>query len=214
LPFPDDLDLPEGYNYVMRGAGLENPEITDGRAWVLERKENIEPFTAAAPIQQPELKFTGCPALMNWVAKELGVERDQIQLYFEGAMAMSSDVQPCETCARLKNTALALMDTDGTKTKALAQVVNEFAPAGAPPSEEQMAMIATAMNNPQEGSRYALAAQWLDALAQYVNILHKDFNLPTNESMAFAAKYTTPVTSSGNTAMAAYVQAKLAGLGG
>jgi hypothetical protein len=214
LPFPDDLDLPEGYPYVMRGAGLENTKITDGRAWVLERKENIEPFTAAAPIQKPELKFTGCPALMNWVANELGVEKDQIQLYIEGAMAMSSDVQPCETCAHLKNTALVLMDTDGTQIQALGEVINEFAPAGAPPSEEQMAMIATALNNPQEGSRYALAAQWLDALAEYVNILHKDFNLPSNESMAFAAKYASPVITGDNAALAAYVQARLAGLSG
>jgi hypothetical protein len=194
----------------MRGAGLENPEITDGRAWVLERR----PIAAAAPIQKPELKFTGCPAIMNWVAKELGVENDQIQIYIEGAMAMSSNVQPCDTCARLKNTALVLMDADGSQIKALGEVVNEFAAGGAPPSEEQMAMIATALKNPQEGTRYALAAQWLDALAEYVNILHGDLKVPADESAAFAAKYTAPVTGGDNVAVAAYVQARLATLGG
>ena len=161
LPFLGSSDLPRGYSYVMRGAGLENPDITDGRAWVLERQHQ-EIVTAVAPIQQPELKFTGCPAVMNWVAKELGVEQDQIQIYFSGAMAMSSSVQPCDSCARLKNTALVLMDADGAQVKALGEVVNEFTAAGAPPSEEQMAMIAASLKNPEEGTRYALAAQWLE----------------------------------------------------
>jgi hypothetical protein len=127
---------------------------------------------------------------------------------------MSSNVQPCDICAQLKNTALVLMDADGSQIKALAAVVNEFAPAGTPLSEEQMAMIATAMQNPKEGSQYALAGQWLDALAQYVNILHKDMKLPVDESLAYATKYTTPVTSSDDTALAAYVQVRLAEIGG
>jgi filamentous hemagglutinin family protein len=210
LPFPKDLVLPDGYNYVMRGAGAENPDIgKDAPAWVLEYR----PRQTAAPIQQNQLKFTGCPAVMNWVANELGIEKDQIQIYVDGAMAMSSDVQPCEVCAQLKNTALVLLDPDGSQLKALAGVVNEFA-GGAPPSEEQMAMIATAMNEPQEGSQYALAAQWLDALTSYVNILNKDLQLPMDETLAFAQKYTSPAVNSGNAALATYVQAKLASLGG
>jgi hypothetical protein len=151
---------------------------------------------------------------MNWVAKEIGVEKDQIQIYVDGALAMSGNVQPCDMCAKLKNTALVLMDADGTEIKALSQVVNEFAPAGAPPSEEQMAMIASSLRNPKEGTQYAMAAQWLNALADYINIMHKDLQLPADESMAFAAKYTAPVTSGGDTAVAAYVQARLAALGG
>jgi hypothetical protein len=160
------------------------------------------------------LKSAGCPALLNWVAKEIGVSKDQIQIYVEGAMAMSSSVQPCDVCARLKNSALVLMDADGAQLKALSQVVNEFSAGGAPPSEEQMAMIEVKLQNPQEGTQYAMAAEWLNALADYIKILHSDLQLPTDESMAFAAKYTTPATSSDNTAMAAYVQAKLAGMGG
>jgi filamentous hemagglutinin family protein len=210
LPFPKDLDLPDGYNYGMRGAGAENPDIGEGApAWALEYR----PRQDAAPIQQNQLKSMGCPALMNWVAKELGVEQDQIQLYVEGAMAMSGDVQPCEICAQLKNTALVLLDADGSQLKALAGVVNEFA-GGAPPSEEQMAMIAAVMNNPQEGSQYALAAQWLDALTNYVNILNKDLKLPMDESLAFAQKYTSPAVNSDNAALASYVQARLMSLGG
>jgi filamentous hemagglutinin family protein len=202
-------------SYVLRGAGEENPDIGEGSpAWVLESKEKVEPFTAVAPIQQQQLKSTGCPALTSWVAKELGVESDQIQIYMEGTLALGDSVQPCQVCAQLKNSALVLMDADGSQMKALAGVVNEFAGGGAPPSEEQMAMIATAMHNPQEGSQYALAAQWLDALTEYVNILNKDLKLPMDESLAFAGKYTSPAVNSGNVALAAYVQARLTAIGG
>ena len=151
---------------------------------------------------------------MNWVAKELGVEADQIQIYIDGALALSSNIQPCDTCAKLQNAALTLKDMDGKQIKALGQVINEFAGAGTPPSEEQMAMIASALNNPKEGTQYALAAQWLNALAEYTSILHNDLNLPANESMARAAKYTSPVINGDNNALAAFVQAKLAALGG
>ena len=63
-----------------------------------------------APIQQQEIKSTGCPAVMNWVAKELGVEADQLQIYIDGALALSSNVQPCEACANLQSAALTLKD--------------------------------------------------------------------------------------------------------
>jgi hypothetical protein len=132
----------------------------------------------------------------------------------DSTLAMTSGIQPCDVCARLKNTALVLMDADETQLKALGQVVSEFAAAGAPPSEEQMAMIATALRNPQEGTQYALAAQWLDALAEYINILNKDLKLPADESMALAAKYTAPVTGGDNAALAAFVQVRLAAIGG
>jgi len=147
-------------------------------------------------------------------ANELGIEKDQLQIFVESTLSTSSDISPCEACARLKNSALALMDADGSQIKALGQVINEFASAGAPPSEEQMAMIAVTLRNPQEGTQYALAAQWLDALTAYITTLHKDLNLPMDESLAFATKYTTPVTGGNNAATAAYVQARLAGLGG
>jgi hypothetical protein len=166
-----------------------------------------------APIQQQELKSTGCPGVMNWTAKELGVEADQLQIYVDGALALSSNVQPCEACANLQNAALTLKDTDGSQIKALGQVINEFAAAGTPPSEEQMAMIATALNNPKEGTQYALAAQWLNALAKYTSVLHNDLKLPVDESMRYAAKYTSPVTNGNDAAVAAFVQAKMATLG-
>jgi hypothetical protein len=151
---------------------------------------------------------------MNWVAKELGTSADQLQIYIEGTLALSSNVQPCDTCAKLQNAALTLKDIDGKQIKALGQVINEFAGAGTPPSEEQMAMIATALNNPKEGTQYALAAKWLNAMAEYTNIMHNDLKLPTNEAVTHVAKYVSPVVNGNNAAVAAFVQAKLAGLGG
>jgi len=45
LPYPDGGGpFAPGYNYVLRGAGLENPGITDGRAWVLEDPTEWTPF--------------------------------------------------------------------------------------------------------------------------------------------------------------------------
>jgi hypothetical protein len=216
LPFPEDLDLPENYNYVMRGAGLENPEITDGRAWVLEGPEDdIEPFGEAAPIQEPVgIKIAGCPALTSWLAGELGVNAEQVQVLFANARGYTYDVQPCDTCARLQGAARILMDSDGSRIAALAKVVNEYAAAGAPPSEEQMAMIASAMENPEEGSDYALASEWLDAMTEYVSILNTELGLATEDAVATAGKYVSPVTTSDNTAVAGYVSAQLADIGG
>jgi hypothetical protein len=151
---------------------------------------------------------------MNWVAGEIGVEQDQIQLYMEGTLAMSANVQPCDMCARLQGAALTLMDADGTQIQALARVVNQFAATPGPVSEEQMAMIATAIGNPAENSDYALARQWLDSLAEYVGILTREMNLSGEEAAAFAAKYTSSVTSGDNETLAAYVEAQLAGFGG
>jgi len=213
LPFPEDLDLPENYNYVMRGAGLENPEITDGRAWVLESK--VQPFGEAAPIQEPVgLKLAGCPALMSWLANELGVSAEQVQILFSSARGYTYDVQPCDTCARLQGAARILMDSDGSRIAALAKIINEYAAAGAPPSEEQMALIAAAMENPEEGSDYALASEWLDAMTEYVSILHNNFGLATEDAVATAGKYVSPVTTSDNTAVAVYVSSQLAEIGG
>lgn len=212
LPFPEDLDLPENYNYVMRGAGLENEDISDGRAWVLE--DEFEPFAEAAPIQEPEMKFAGCPALVNWLAGELDLNADQVQVLFAGARGVTYDIQPCDTCARLQSAALVLMDSDGSRLAALAKVISEYASAGTPPSEEQMAMIAAALENPGEGTDYALAGEWLDAMTQYVTILDSELGLATEDAVAAADKYVSPVTASDNTALAGFVSAQLAAIGG
>jgi hypothetical protein len=201
-------------SYVLRGAGAENPEIGKGApAWVLERE--VEPFIIeAAPIQEPVgLKIAGCPALVSWLAGELGVNAEQVQILFSSARGYTYDVQPCDTCAQLQMTARVLVDDDGSRIAALAKVVNGHAAAGAPPSEEQMALIAAAMENPEEGSDNALASEWLDAMTQYVSILHNNFGLVMEDAVAAAGKYVSPVTTSDDTAVAGYVSARLAEIG-
>jgi hypothetical protein len=147
---------------------------------------------------------------MNWVASELGVPGDQLQIYMNGALALSSNVQPCDSCAKLQSMALMLKDADGSRVKALGQVVNEF--ASGPPSDEQMASIAVALQNPEEGTQYALAQQWINGMTEYVRVLHKELNLPTDESVRYVTKYTAPITNGDNAALSAFIQARLAAL--
>jgi filamentous hemagglutinin family protein len=222
LPYADDAEAMSMLwygntdSYVLRGAGAENRDIGDGApAWVLEGPDDIEPFGEAAPIQEPVgIKIAGCPALTSWLAGELGVNAEQVQVLFANARGYKYDNQPCDTCARLQGAARVLMDSDGSRIAALAKVVNEYAATGAPPSEEQMAMIASAMENPEEGSDYALASEWLDAMTEYVSILNTELGLATEDAVATAGKYVSPVTTSDNTAVAGYVSVRLAEIGG
>ncbi len=204
-------------SYVLRGAGLGNPAITDGRAWVLENPILPPPLyeEAGQPAEEQEFGEGGCPALMNWLAGELGIEEDEIEVVVGNAFAYSTDIQPCEMCARLKDAAAILEDAEGTGVAGLVQVVNEFVATPAPPSEEQMASIATAFaDHTDDGTYYAAAGEWIDALVEYVGILTFEMGYSAEESTAYANKYMEPVTDTGNASLIAYVQARLAALGG
>jgi hypothetical protein len=206
-----------GGEYVLRGAGLGNPGITDGRAWVLEDPILPPPLYTEAGERAEEQAFGegGCPALMNWLAGELGVEEDQIEVTVANAFAYATDIQPCEMCARLKDAATILEDAVGTGVAGLVQVVNEFVATPAPPSEEQMASIATAFaDHTDDGTYYATAGAWIDALVEYVGILTFEMGYSAEESTGYANKYIGPVTDTGNASLVAYVQARLAALGG
>lgn len=204
-----------GGDYILRGAGLGNPLIIDGRAWVLENPLPPAPLHTEAGQASEEEEFAegGCPALMDWLANELGIEED-IQILVANALAYSTDIQPCEMCARLKDAATILEDSEGNNIPALAQVVNEFVAPDAPITPEQMASIASALESPAAGTPYYAAGQWLDALAEYVGILSTEMGLGAAESVAFAGKYTTPITEGDNASLTAYVEARLAALGG
>ncbi|HUW20040.1 MAG TPA: right-handed parallel beta-helix repeat-containing protein [Sedimentisphaerales bacterium] len=206
--------FPTGYNYVLRGAGLGNPAITDGRAWVLENPTPPAPLyrEAGERTEPQEFGEGGCPALMAWLADELGVAEEAIEVYVADTFAYSTDIQPCEMCARLKDAATVL--ADDTLIASLAQVVNEFITTPAPPSEEQMASIAAALAGPEAGTSYASAAQWIDALVAYVGILNTEMGMSIADSAAAANKYVAAVTETGNESLIAYVQARLAAMGG
>jgi hypothetical protein len=206
-----------GGEYVLRGAGLGNPAITDGRAWVLE--DDIPPAPLYTETGEPVEKLGfgegGCPALMNWLAGELGVEEDEIEVTVANTFAYSTDIQPCEMCGRLRDAATTLEDAEGTGVAGLVQVVNEFVATPTPPSEEQMASIATAFaEHTEDGTYYAAAGEWIDALVEYVGILTSEMGYTAEESTAFANKYIESVTDTGNASLTAYVEARLAALGG
>ncbi len=207
-----------GYNYVLRGSGADNSAIGDGApAWVLiARSPTPELSSEGGQIaEEQEFGEGGCPALMQWLAGEIGLPADEIQIYFSEAYAYSTDIQPCETCSRLRDASLILQDPEGNRIAALAQVVNEYITAPTPPSDEQMAMIAsTFAEHTGDATYYADAGAWIDALAQYVGIMNSELGFTTTESMAFVGKYITPVTGTGNASLISYVEGRLSVLGG
>jgi len=208
--------FPPGYDYVLRGAGLGNPGITDGRAWVLEDPIPPAPLNWEAGEASEEVAFGpgGCPPLMAWLAGELGIPEETIRVYLADAFLYSTAIQPCDACARLLEAATVLEDLEGTRIAALAQVVNEFVAPDVPITPEQMASIASAVLSPEAGTTYAAAGQWLDALAEYVGILNAEMGFSVPESVAFVGKYLAPVAELDNASLTAYVEARVAALGG
>jgi len=175
------------------------------------------PYISAAPgLEREVIEISGCPALVQWVASELGTDERMIQIWVANSLASGRDIQSCDTCANLKRAATVLQDVDGTRVAALAQVINEFASSTAPPTEEQMASIADAIANDVEGNRqYAAAGEYLDALAQYVGILNSEMGFSADESIQFAThNYVGQLADGENAGVAAYVAARLAALGG
>jgi len=174
-------------------------------------------YTSVAPgLEKLELEVSGCPALMAWVAKELGVNERMMDIWVVNSLASTRDIQPCDMCARLKEVAAILQDNEGTHITALAMVVNEFASSIAPPTEEQMASIANAIaSNTETDSHYAVAGKYLDALAAYVGVLNNEMNFSIEQSITFAAdKYISLLAESEDVGLTAYVAARLADLGG
>ncbi len=215
-------------DYVLRGEG--NLDIN--RAWVLDNNPILKPepkpepepvlgamlpFVPAAPVpERLAFEISGYPALTNWVAKELGIDKGRIQIGIANTLASARDIQPYRAFARLKAAATVLQDVDGTRVAALAQVISQFASSTAPPTEEQMASIADAIANDIEGnSQYAAAGEYLDALAKYVGILTNEMGFSMDESIQFATNnYVEKLVEGENLGVAAYVAARLAALAG
>jgi filamentous hemagglutinin family protein len=182
-------------------------------SWCEECEEEV-PAALAAPLYVQELpEIEGCPVLMEAVALELGIPVETLQVYIANALATNPNIQPCEMCARLVNSAAVLRDAGGMA--ALAQVVNEFVTTPAPPSEEQMTSIATAFaDHTADRTHYAAGGQWIDALDQYIGILTAEMYYSTGEATAFADQYIAPIRDMGNESLTAFVEARLAALGG
>ena len=175
------------------------------------------PYIEPAPgLEREVIETSGCPALVQWAASELGSDTSQIQIWFANSSASDRNIQPCDACASLKEAATILQDADGSRVAALAQVISQFASSDAPPSEEQMASIADAIANDIGGNRqYAEAGEYLDALAKYVGILTDEMGFSTDQSIQLATdNYVSKLAEGENVGVAAYVASRLAALGG
>jgi hypothetical protein len=172
----------------------------------------------AAPLPLPvEVKLSGCPVLLDAVSNELGVSKDTIQISIENALAVNPNIQPCDTCAKLVNAVAVLKDADGSRMAALAQVINQIAPADVPFTPEMGTLIATAFadNAAKEGSNYAVAAEYLDAFVAYVAVLDTQMGSPVGDSVAFVMdKHGTGIRENSNPNIAAYIAMRLSAAGG
>lgn len=242
LPYADDLSLFPGQGeYVLRG---ELPDIGTG-AWVLEAEEGPEESMPDIPIEDvvqassveapPSPEVGGIGEIqgaafdnIQWLAQELGLcqgdekgedeKRCQeiTQAYLAGAFLQATDLRPHRAATQLRNLVQILHDEGGTRISALSRVVGEFVLAAGPPSEEQMASIASAFaTHANDGTHYATAGQWLDALTEYVAILTSEIGWSADESIAFVmGKYATTLTETGDVTTAAFIQMRLEAVGG
>jgi len=164
------------------------------------------------PLEEEEFENGGCPALMNWLAVELGIEEQNLQISVANAFISSTNLQGCEMAAGLMNAAQSLNDPNGTGVAALEQVVNEFLTEGAPVSEEQMTLIAAALaDHADDGTYYAAAGQWLDAIVEYVSILINEMGFSAEDATVFVMdKYDEPIKDSDDASLlVAYIDAHL-----
>lgn len=211
-PFASDPSLMEslmgGGTYVMRGG--VNPEGIEG-AWVLHDPEPVVTVTAQLPAPLAQPVDEGCPALLLAAAEEIGQDP---AVFRNGILVNARNMQPCDTCQRLLRNADVLKDVDGTRLTALGQVLNEFVTTQAPPSPEQLAAINQAIAmHVKDGTAYAAAGQWVDALAAYVGILRSEIGLSQADALAVAmGKYGSPEKA--NEAVKAFIALRLAELAG
>jgi len=172
------------------------------------------PLPAPIP-DEPELQISGCPALTKWAAKELGIGRASPQISFANLPASAASIPPCDACADLKRVATVLRDYAGTHITALSNVVSEFASDGAPPSEEQEAAITVAIAAGAEGNaEYALAKEYLDALAEYVAILSSQMDFSAAESTELVMdNYIAPLAEGENAHIVTFLVSTLTSSG-
>jgi len=177
----------------------------------------VIPYVSATPgLERVEFGTSGCPALVKWAASELEFDEKTMEVWVANSLASGSNIQPCDACSRLMAAATILKDEGGRRIAALSQVVNEYASNDMPATEEQMASIADAIaRSTVTDSQYALANQYLDALAEYVGILNSEMNFSPTESVVLAAdKYVAPLSDNETAGLMAYIAARLAELGG
>jgi hypothetical protein len=150
----------------------------------------------------------GCPALMDWLAGELGEAPDKVQSYGLSAVSESQnavgtgtsiaykgDIQWCLICAQLKDSAQVLSDPNGLRMGALASVIAQAGPLAGPPTPEQMDAIAVALATAAEDTQYASASEFVEAVVTYVTTLTDNLGYDVADAVAlFMENHGAPIT--------------------
>ena len=161
--------------------------------------------------------------MLDAVAMELGITSETIQVSINNALAVTPNIQPCEACAKLTDTASLLRDPVGTQAAmdAVAQVFNDLAdiaPLGVAFTPEMGALITSAIDeriNDSQTPHYATAMEYIDLFAEYISVLDNELGSPVGNSMAFVMeKYGTTITDSDNSIIIAYVLMRLENISG
>lgn len=175
-------------------------------------------LTAAAPMASTERpQPQDCPLLVQAATEELtGTgEAEAIDIVMENALAINPDINPCQACATLLDSAAILADVDGSRMAALAAVVGSAAAPDQPfdPAAELMIASAIAENaNNAENPQYAFAGEFVDALVNYVAAA-ADLGIPAEDGTELVmAKYGAGLDAPENANVRAYVEARLAAM--
>ena len=211
----------DSFTYFINSVGFEEDVEGDVTINVFLETPSI-PGLIPPAVQLTELQQAEGAALADllWLAEELGIcqgDQDSVeenrcseltQTYLEGVFTQSTDLRPYRAARQLRKFTELLHDPDGHYVASFIQVVNEFVQLDAPPSPEQFASIAQAFSvHENDGTHYATAIQWLDALTEYVAVLNRDIGWPADKSIAFVmGKYGASVTESGQVSAIAFIQ--------
>jgi hypothetical protein len=219
LKFDENGEAADTFTYCITDASgmtSESTTVTIILINTLPVHLYIPGIPAAPGLQREVIETSGCPALVQWVASELGTDESKIQVWIANSVASSINIQPCDMCGRLKEAAMILRDPNGTRVAALTGLIDEFASSDAPPTEEQIISIADAIANNIEGNvQYADAGEYLDALVKYVNILNSEMSISADEAVRFAMdNYVDKLADNENVGVVAYLAARLVALEG
>jgi len=217
LPHADNpTNLADG-QFVLNGGVYALRGTDDGQLLSLAK---LLALTRSVPLVTPmplepedkgEVEETDKEALMQWLIDELGEGNVQTYLARAYPPSLHTDLRPYKAAAKLQNFAAILKDPAGAHIAALSQVIGEVIQADVPPSPEQSAMIAQGFaEHVGDGTHYALAGQWIDALAEYTGTLNSEIGWSTDKSITFVmGKYGSGIIESGDLRTAMFVQTYL-----
>jgi len=180
-----------------------------------EQPGGLAAAAALAPEVHPQPQ--DCPMLIEAATAELtgAAEAEAIDIVMENALAINPDINPCQACAKLLNSAAVLADPDGSRMAALAAVVSSAVAPDQPFDPAAELMIATAIaenvDNP-ENPDYAFAGEFVDALVNYVAAA-SELGIPAEDGRELVmAKYGAALDAPENANVRAYVEARLAAM--